>query len=218
MVSFHIITIFPEVVDSYLNESILKRAQKKGKIRVKLYNPRDFAIDKHHTVDDRPYGGGPGMVMKAEPIVKAVKKARGRKKKVKIILFAPSGTQLTNTFATQLLDRYTDIILIAGRYEGVDARVKKILDVEEVSIGPYVLTGGELPAMVLIDVVTRRIPGVLGKDASVEERRIASREVYTRPEALTAHGKTYRVPATLRSGHHGEIDVWRGKRKGKNLS
>ncbi len=194
---------------SYTDESILLRAQKKKLINIKFYNPRDFTKDKHRKVDDSPYGGGPGMVMQAEPILRAVAKARGRKKNIKIIMFSPSGKQFTNTYAETLSKKYKDIILIAGRYEGVDARVKKALRAEELSIGPYVLTGGEVPAMVVVDAISRQIPGVLGHAQSLEEKRVASSEMYTRPEVVKYKDKNYKVPKVLLSGDHKKIEEWR---------
>lgn len=211
--TFHIITIFPGMFDSYIDESIIARAQKKKLINIKFYNPRDFTKDKHKKVDDKPYGGGPGMVMQAEPILKAVAKARGRKKNVKVIMFTPGGKQFTNTYATMLSKKYTDVILIAGRYEGIDARVKKALRAEEVSIGPYVLTGGEVPAMALVDAVSRQIPGVLGSIESLEEGRAAGSEMYTRPEVLKHKGKNYKVPKVLLSGDHKKIEEWKELKK-----
>jgi len=208
MVNFHIVTLFPESF-SYLRESILARAQKKKRVTIKFYNPRDFTTDKHRITDDKPYGGGPGMVMKAEPILKAVKRARGRKKLFKTIVFSPHGKQFDNRYAKKLATNYKDLILIAGRYEGVDERVVKILKAEKISIGPYVLTGGELPAMVVIDAITRQISGVLGKALSLEEERVASKEVYTRPEVINYKGKKYRVPKVLLSGDHKRIAAWR---------
>jgi len=212
MITFHIITIFPEMFDSYLNESILARAIKNKKIVFKFYNPRDFTKDKHRKVDDKPYGGGPGMVMQAEPILLAVKKALSNKKKAKVIIFSPSGKKFTNQYASDLSKKYKDIILITGRYEGIDARVKKILKAEDVSIGDYVLTGGELPAMVLADAVSRQIDGVLGSNESIEEKRVAGKEVYTRPEVFIYKGKKYRVPKVLLSGHHKNIEKYRGNK------
>ena len=194
---------------SYTDESILARAQKKKLINIKLYNPRDFTKDKHRSVDDKPYGGGPGMVMQAEPILRAVAKARGRKKNVKVIMFSPSGKQFTNTYARALNKKYKDVILISGRYEGIDSRVKKALHAEEVSIGPYVLTGGEVPAMVVVDATARQILGVLGHAESLEEKRVASSEMYTRPEMIKHKGKNYKVPKVLLSGDHKKIDEWR---------
>lgn len=211
MINFSVITIFPEMFSSYLSESMLERAQKRGKISVTFYNPRDFTTDVHHTIDDRPYGGGPGMVMRAEPIIKAVARAKGKKRKVKIIILSPGGTQFSNEYADSVLNEYTNIILIAGRYEGIDARVKEVVGAEEVSVGPYTLTGGELPAMIIIDAMTRRLDGVLGNELSIEERRVASRKVYTRPDVLVYKGKKYSAPEVLRSGHHKDIESWREK-------
>ncbi|MEK9181491.1 MAG: tRNA (guanosine(37)-N1)-methyltransferase TrmD [Patescibacteria group bacterium] len=228
---FHIITIFPEMFDSYLKESIIGRAVKNKLINFNFYNPRDFIKparrggalkdNGYRPVDDKPYGGGPGMVMKAEPLLSAVAKAMADKKAkkgtIKIILFSPSGKKFDTTYAKKLVkQKYTDIILISGRYEGIDARVGKILKgllapggLEEISIGDYVLTGGELPAMVLIDCISRQIPGVLGKYESLEEERVSSSEVYTRPEVLKYGGKNYKVPKVLLSGNHKLIDAWK---------
>jgi len=203
---FHIITIFPEMFDSYLSESILARAQKGKKIKIKFYNPRDFTKDKHKKIDAKPYGGGPGMVMQAEPIISAVKKARGRKN-TKVYVMTPSGKQFTNTIAKNISKKHKEIILIAGRYEGIDARVKKILKAEELSVGPFVLTGGELPAMIVVDTVARQIKGVLGAKDSIEEGRNASSEIYTRPEVFGG----YKVPKVLLSGDHKKIEEWRRK-------
>lgn len=208
---FHIITLFPGAFDSYLGESIIKRAIEDKKIKVSLYNPRDFTKDKHKRVDQKPYGGGPGMVIEPESVLKAVQKAIGRKdkKNIKIIFFSPSGVQLTNEYAEKASKKYKHIIMICGRYEGIDARVQKILKAEEVSVGPFVLTGGELPAMLVMDVVSRRIPGVLGNIDSLEENRINTSEVYTRPEVLNWKGKKYKVPEVLLSGHHKAIEDWK---------
>lgn len=211
---FHIITLFPGAFDSYLGESIVKRAIERKKIKVSFYNPRDFTDDKWARVDRRPYGGGPGMVLEAESILKAVNKAVGKKiakngKEVKAIFFEPAGKQFDTAYAEKASKKYKHIVLICGRYEGIDARVKKITKAETVSIGPFTLTGGELPAMVVIDCITRRLPGVLGKDESVEERRIAGSDVYTRPEVLKWKGKNYRVPKVLLSGNHKKIDEWK---------
>jgi len=209
--TFHVVTLFPEMVEQYVRESILGRALSDKKISVQYYNPRDFSIDARKRVDDIPYGGGPGMVMQADPILRAVAKARGRskKKKFKIFIFSPSGEKFTNIHADTYILKYTDIILICGRYEGIDARVREILQADELSIGDYVLTGGEIPAMVIIDAVSRRIPGVLGDDLSVENRRIASHDVYTRPAKFLYAEKEYSVPEVLLSGDHKKIDAWR---------
>lgn len=217
VINFHIITLFPEAIEPYLQVSILGRAVRNKIITTSLYQLRDFSKDKHKRVDDNPYAGGPGMVLQAKPILDAVEKVQKKigkkaKTKIKVIIFGTLGKQFTNSYAMNIGKRYTDIILIAGRYEGVDARVKKILRAEEISVGPYILTGGELPAAILIDAVTRHISGVLGKDESIEERRIASPEVYTRPEVLRYKGKNYTVPKVLLSGNHKKIEEWKKKR------
>jgi tRNA (guanine37-N1)-methyltransferase len=208
--TFHIITLFPNAFNSYLGESIIKRAIENKKIKVLFYNPRDFTKDKHARVDRKPYGGGPGMVLEAESVLKAVKKAIGRKdkKNIKIIFFDAGGKQFTNEYAEKT-KKYKHIIMICGRYEGIDARVKKILRAEPVSIGPYILTGGELPALVVLDVITRRIKGVLGNENSVEEKRVSTNEIYTRPEVILWKGKKYKVPKVLLSGNHKEIEKWK---------
>lgn len=207
--NFHIITLFPDSFGSYINESIIARAAKDRKIKIKFYNPRDFTKDKHKRVDQKPYGGGPGMVLEAQAVLKAVEKAVGRKKKVKIIFLAPNGKQFDNAYAKKLSKQYKDVVIISGRYEGIDARVRKILKAEVVTVGPYVLTGGELPAMIILDAVARQIKGVLGNETSIEEERISSSDVYTRPEVLKYKGKNYKVPKVLLSGDHKKIDQWR---------
>lgn len=220
MVTFHVITLFPEALDSYLAASIVKRAQETKKIAVKFYNPRDFAVGKNggaavtyadRRVDDRPYGGGPGMVIEALPVIKAIEKAVKGRKKVKIIFFNPGGEKFTTAVADKFT-KFNDIVLICGRYEGIDARIKKAFPMVDISIGDYTLTGGELPAMVLIDCITRRLPGVLGDDLSVEEARVASRDVYTRPATFEYKKKKYSVPKILLSGHHAKMDEWKIKR------
>lgn len=227
--TFHVITIFPKMFESYLGDSILARAIKAKKIKVKFYNPRDFVRGKlkkvwpdgniSSKIDDKPYGGGPGMVMIADPIIRAwesaVKKSKGGK--AKTIIFAPGGKKLDTNFAKNSAKKYADIIMICGRYEGIDARVKKITKAEELSIGDYVLTGGEIPAMVLIDTVSRQIEGVLGKIESLEESRIAGTEIYTRPEIYEykKDGKTkkYKVPKVFLSGHHKNLEDYKSKKK-----
>jgi tRNA (guanine37-N1)-methyltransferase len=211
--NFHIITLFPESFDSYINSSIIGRAIRDKKIKVKFYNPRDYTKDKWKRVDQKPYGGGPGMVLEALSVIKAVEKAVKGKKKIKIIWLTPSGNQFTNGTAEKISKNYKDVVIICGRYEGIDSRVKKVFKVEEISVGPYVLTGGELPAMVILDTISRRIPGVLGKIESVEAHRVSSSEVYTRPEILEYKGKKYRVPKILVSGHHKKIEEWKNKHK-----
>ena len=223
---FDIITIFPKIFSakggSYLNESILKRAQKNKLVDIKIHNLRDFTKDKHRKVDDRPFGGGPGMVITVEPIIKVVSNInrQASKKKIKVILFTPGGKQFNNKTAANLAKNYDNLILICGRYEGIDARVEKVIEnlklkIENLSVGPYVLTGGELPAMVLIDSVSRQIPGVLGKKESLEEKRHGvGAPVYTRPEVFVYKGKKYRVPKILLSGDHKKIEMWRRKNRG----
>ncbi len=217
---FHVITLFLNLIDSYLSESILARAIKEGKVKVTFYDPRSFVKptkaqkgkDKPYLrTDDKPYGGGPGMVMQAEPVLKAIEKAlkKTTPKKTKIIFFSPSGRKFDTAYAKQAAKKYTDVILICGRYEGIDARVKKIFKTEDISVGDYVLTGGEIPAMIMIDCISRQIEGVLGNFSSREEERIASADVYTRPEVLIYKGKKYRVPKVLLSGDHKAIDLWR---------
>ncbi|MBU6214412.1 tRNA (guanosine(37)-N1)-methyltransferase TrmD [Patescibacteria group bacterium] len=216
---FHLITLFPEACDAYLNASIIGRARKEKKITVKYETPRDYVDNKWGKVDERPYGGGPGMVMTALPVVKAVQNAlklkNAPKRKAIIIWFSPAGKQFNNKEADKLA-KYTDVALVCGRYEGIDERAKKILKtlapVKEYAVGEAVYTGGEVPALAIIDAVTRRLPGVLGKDESVEERRIASSAVYTRPEIIEYGERKYRAPAVLRTGHHANIDSWKRKR------
>lgn len=220
MVNFHVISLFPGSFNSYINESILARAQEKKLIKVKFYDPHVFGEGKWKKVDGRPYSGGPGMVLLAAPLLRAVEKARGKinskkneGKKWKIFIFSPGGKNFTNTLAKGLVEKkYTDVILICGRYEGIDARVKKILKAEEISIGEYVLTGGELPAMVFMDAVSRQIKGVLGKFESLEENRLSTHEVYTRPEVLEFQKKKYRVPKVLLTGDHKKIEEWKNSR------
>lgn len=207
---FHIISLFPESMQGYLNDSIIGRAQEKKLIKVDYYNPRTHTKDKFARVDQRPYGGGPGMVLQAEPYLKAIEKAKGKRiAKTKIIFFAPEGTQFTNTVARDWVKKYDEFIFISGRYEGIDARVKRILRPEVVTVGPYVLTGGELPAMICIDAMTRQIPGVLGDFASLEEERVASPDAYTRPDVLLWKKKNYKVPEVLKTGNHKLIEAWR---------
>jgi len=210
--TFNIITLFPESMQAYLNASILGRAQKDKKIKVSYYNPRDFTPDKWRRVDRRPYGGGPGMVLEAPAVLAAAKKAIGKNKNVKVVFLSAGGKQFTNTLARSYAKKYKHIVFICGHYEGIDARVQKILKAEELSIGPYVLTGGEAPTMVMIDAIARQMPGILGNFLSVEEERLASHEVYTRPEVLKYGGKSHRVPKVLLSGHHGNIEAWKTKR------
>lgn len=210
--NFYLVTLFPEVCKAYTDASLLGRAQKNKKIRVSYYDPRDFTKTRSRSVDDRPYGGGPGMVLGAESVLRAAEYAIGRKKKAKVLIMSPRGKTFDQAYAKRLAKNYKDIVLISGRYEGIDARVKKILKAEEISVGDYTLTGGELPALTIIDAVSRQIEGVLGKGESLEDTRVASGEMYTRPEVLEWKGKKYRVPKVLTSGDHKKIESWRAKR------
>lgn len=233
---FDIITIFPGIFDSYFNESILKRAKKEKLIDIKIHNLRDYTFDKHKTVDDTPYGGGAGMVMKVEPIYKCVEsikseirstksgtiskfKTKNSKPKTGIILFSAKGKKYTQSDARRLA-KYDNIIMICGRYEGVDERVAENIADEEISIGDYVLTGGEIPAMVLVDSVSRLLPGVLGNEESIKEESHNENgqlefPQYTKPEEFfpegesASDGNSWKVPEVLLSGNHGEIRKWR---------
>ncbi len=214
---YDILTIFPNIFDSYINESILGRAQKSKKIKIKVHDIRKNATDKHKTVDDKPYGGGPGMVMMVEPIYKTLKKIK-RKENSKVVLLSAKG----KTWTQQKAQRYKNLdqlILICGHYEGVDERVNNFID-EEISIGDYVLTGGELGALVLLDSTARLIPGVLGKEASLKEESHSKKGYleypqYTRPEIFKIVKKQYKVPEILLSGHHAKIEEWRQKNSKK---
>lgn len=214
---FHVVTLFPEVIEAYSDASILGRAQREKLLEVKTYQLRDTAGNKWGKVDERPYGGGPGMVLRAEPVIAAVnkiQKAVSKKGAPKVLITSAGGKPLTNAYAKRLA-KQENVIIICGRYEGVDARVKKVLKAEEVSVGPYILTGGEVPAMAILDATARQIPGVLGKFESLEESRVASHDVYTRPEVLLVKGKNYRVPKVLLSGHHAQKDAWKEKRRSR---
>jgi tRNA (guanine37-N1)-methyltransferase len=220
--NFHIISLFPESFDSYIDKSIIARAIENKIIRIDFYNPRDYvkptktqkAKDRPMLkVDDKPYGGGPGMVIKADPIIKSIEKILSKKTIIKnktlIVFLSPGGAQFDTELATKFSKKYTDIVIVCGRYEGIDARVKKVFKMIDVSVGPWVTTGGELPALIMIDVMSRQIEGVLGKFESREESRISSSSVYTRPEVFIYKGKKYKVPKVLLSGNHKEIDNWR---------
>lgn len=226
---FDIITIFPEALASYLDTSILRRARERGIIETHFSTPRDFSEDTRRTVDGKPYGGGAGMVMMAEPILRAVEKAKKNKlKRRKIIIFSAKGKQFNQRMAYDWSRKFDQIICISGRYEGIDERVKIALKAEEISIGPYVLTDGEVAAMTIISAVSRLIPGVirleslqeeshwnllLKKEANMAKGRGREYPHYTRPEILRWKGKAYRVPKVLRSGDHGAIKSWREGKK-----
>lgn len=225
MLKFDILTIFPDIFTDYFSTSIIKRAQQKKLVKIKIHNLRDWAKDKHKTVDDKPYGGGPGMVLKADIIYKAIAALRRLKIKdsrSKVILLTPTGKQFTQKIA-QSFSQFNQLVLICGHYEGVDARVEKFVD-EKISVGPYILTGGELPAMVIVDAVTRLIPGVIKKESLEEEsfsQFTTEYPQYTRPEVLTIKDKysrikTLRVPKVLLSGNHQKIKEWRNKQIAKS--
>jgi tRNA (guanine37-N1)-methyltransferase len=205
---FDVFTLFPEVLQPYLDSSMLGKAQAEGLLQVGLHNIRDWTTDKHHVTDDVPYGGGGGMVMKPEPIFAAVEDILGRPPACPVVLMTPQGEVLTQEKAAALA-RLPRLGVIAGHYEGVDERVRKHLVSEEISIGDYVLTGGELPALVLIDVLARLQPGVLGDPEAAEKDSHAGGLLehphYTRP----AEFRGWTVPEVLRSGHHAKIERWR---------
>ncbi len=220
MKKFDIITIFPEILDSYFNESLFKRAQDNKLLKIGTHNLRQWTTDRHQTVDDKPYGGGVGLVFKIEPIYKALKKIVGKnKQKIRIILTAANGKRFTQKDAVRL-SQYDQLIFVCPRYEGVDARVEKLVD-EKISIGDYVLAGGELPAAVIIEAVARHLPGFVGKQESVRydshsQEGYLEHPQYTRPEVfMTREGQKLRVPKVLLSGHHGEIEKWREKKSKK---
>jgi tRNA (guanine37-N1)-methyltransferase len=210
---FHVITLFPELVDAYAAHSIIGRAIRNNVLSIKAYQLRDYARNKWNKVDDRPYAGGPGMVLQAEPMLRAAEKAMRGKKKVGVIVTSAGGKQFTNADARVLAKKYDHLVFIAGHYEGIDARVTKVLKAKEYSVGPYILTGGEVPALIMMDAIARQLPGTLGKFESLEEGRVSSHDTYTRPEVLLWKGKKYRVPKVLLSGNHKLIEAWKQKRK-----
>jgi len=238
--NFHIITLFPEIFSSYLNESILGRAIKNKKISINFYNPRDFVVptksqkknDKpYKRVDDKPYGGGAGMVLQAEPILKAFTKVEKKlkSKKRKIVIFSAKGKQFDQKIAYDWAKKYDEVVFITGRYEGIDERVKEALKAEEISIGPYVLTDGDIAASVVISAVARLVPGVIRLESLKEESHwnlILKKEKegtlgengleyphYTHPETISYKGKKYKVPKVLLSGNHKEIEKWRASKR-----
>jgi len=205
---FDVFTLLPEVFPPYLDSSILQRARQNRLIDVRVHNIRDYAHDKHHTTDDTPYGGGGGMVMKPEPMFEAVESILGREADCPVILLTPQGRVFSQTVAAEL-SRHERIALLCGRYEGVDERIRQHLVTDEISIGDYVLTGGELPALILIDAVSRLLPGVLGDPTGAEDDSHASGLLeyphYTRPPEFRGDG----VPEVLLSGDHAKIEKWR---------
>jgi len=213
---FDIITIFPNIFDSYLKESFVKKAQDKKIVKINIHNLRDFAINERKTVDDRPYGGGLGMVLKVEPIFKAIKSIKSKKKRV--ILFSPRGKQFNQKKAYQL-SKYDNLVFICGRYEGVDERVATKIADEMISIGEYDLMGGELPAMIVMETIMRLIPNVLGKPEFLKERMTKTGGFieypeYTRPEVFEPKkGEKWKVPKVLLSGHQKNIQEWKDKKR-----
>ena len=208
MLRFDIITLFPNAFDSIFSESIIKRAQEDKKILIKVHDLRDYSTDKkRRRVDDRPFGGGPGMLLTPQPLFDAIKKIKGRRK-AKVIYVTPAGVPFSQKHAKRLTSQ-KNLIIICGHYEGIDERVRQALVDEEFSIGDYVLTGGEIPAMVMVDAVSRLIPGVLGKEESLAnesfEANLLEGPQYTRPADF--HG--LKVPDVLLSGHHKQIEQWR---------
>ncbi len=217
MKSFHVITIFPELVEGYASVALLGRAAAKKLLKVEAVDLRAFSRERHKKVDDAPFGGGPGMVMQIAPIYRAVQflksKAKNRGSKVRTILFSTRGNVFDQKTARRLA-KYDRLIFIAGRYEGVDERVAEHIADEEISLGDFVLAGGELPALTVIEAVARHIPGVLGRAESLEEKK-GSYPVYTRPSIFQpTKGKGWKVPEVLQSGDHAKISAWR-KKKGR---
>ncbi len=218
--TFHFLTIFPKIFDSYLNEGILARARKKKIVRYKIHNLRDWTYDRHRSVDDSPYGGGAGMLMKVKPIYLALKDlekaSRTPAPKRRIILLAADGKKWTQAWARRYA-RLKEIVFVCGRYEGVDERAKKFVD-ETISVGDYVLTGGELPALAITDSIVRLLPGVLGNRASLSEEShgvngLGEYPQYTRPEIFLAGRKKYAVPKILLTGDPKKIRAWREKHR-----
>ncbi|HSA62416.1 MAG TPA: tRNA (guanosine(37)-N1)-methyltransferase TrmD [Nitrospiraceae bacterium] len=215
MLRFDVLTLFPDMVAPVLGHSILKRAQEKGLLNVQVRNLRDFTTDRHKVADDIPYGGGAGMVMKAEPILRAVdalrEEARSSGEEIRLLFPSPHGRPFTQDYAQHLARERRRMVILCGHYEGVDERVRMVLSPEEVSVGDYVLTGGELPALVVIDAAARLVPGVLGDPESLNEESFSDSLLeyphYTRPAEVRGLG----VPEVLLSGHHEAIRLWRRK-------
>ena len=242
---YFVITLFPNIIDSYVNESIIGRAKNAKLIKVKSYHLREFTKDKHGRTDGKAYGGGPGMVLWVGPVINTFEKVlkeidkdkKELKKNILVVNFVPSAQVFNNKIAAEYSKKYNYIIFICGRYEGIDARVNEVIKdiltnkkkelkekgitlnskIENISIGNFVLTGGELPALSMIDAISRQIKGVLHDNESIEENRVASSEVYARPEIyekkVGGKIKKYKVPEILLSGHHAKIEEWRKNKK-----
>ncbi|MCK5080710.1 MAG: tRNA (guanosine(37)-N1)-methyltransferase TrmD [Candidatus Moranbacteria bacterium] len=221
--NFHIVTIFPEVFGKYFQVGIMGRAVEAGKIKIDLYNLRDYSKNKHHKVDDTPYGGGPGMVMTAQPIVDCIKDIKNKilKKdpkassdKMRVVLLSAKGKKFDQKKAIEYKN-FEHLILICGRYEGVDERIAEYVADEEISVGEYVLSGGEIPAMTVVDVTSRLLPEVLGNENSLDSESYneqgfqADFPVYTKPDKFGG----WEVPEVLLSGNHKDIEEWREKRR-----
>ena len=209
MMRCDVLTLFPGMVAPVLQQSILKRAQENGLLDVRVHQLRDFTTDKHHITDDAPYGGGPGMLLKPEPIFAALDKIVGEREQVRIVMPSPQGKRFNQRMAEEFSREAGSLVFICGHYEGIDARVKEGVGLEEVSVGDYILTGGELAALAMIDASARLVPGVLGEAASVEEESFSSFLLeypqYTRPSEF----KGMKVPDVLVSGNHAAIRTWR---------
>lgn len=208
---FHVITLFPEMIEQCCDYGVLGRAIRQGLVKLTSWNPRDYTKDKHRTVDDRPYGGGPGMLMKVQPLADAIMAARAQASEdVKVVYLSPQGRRLKQDCIRQLAG-HEDIILIAGRYEGIDERIIEHYVDEEISIGDYVLSGGEMPAMIMVDAIARMLPGVLGDEDSAQQdsfmEGLLDSPHYTRPEDIDGR----RVPDVLLGGDHKAIARWRQK-------
>ena len=215
MLRFDVLTLFPDMISPVLGQSILKRAQEKGLLDVRVHNLRDFTEDRHKTADDLPYGGGAGMVMKAEPIFRAIdaltEETQADGDEMRLLFPTPHGRPFSQDYARRLAEEPRRMVILCGHYEGVDERVRTALSPEEVSVGDYVLTGGELPALILIDAAARLVPGVLGDPDSLIEESFSDSLLeyphYTRPVEVRGLG----VPEVLLSGHHEVIRLWRRK-------
>ena len=203
-----VLTLFPSIVQAALDESILRIAREKGALDAALWNPRDFTADRHRSVDDRPYGGGPGMMMKPEPLVLCAEKARGERGPGRTIVLTPAGRRFTQEVAREYA-REERLVLVCGRYEGIDQRVVEVLGAEELSVGDYVLSGGEIAALAVVDAVARLLPGVLGDETSTREESFEEGLLeyphYTRPPEY----RGLRVPGVLLTGDHEKIRAWR---------
>ena len=205
-----LLTLFPAMAQAVMAESILGRAQRAGLVKIRVHQLRDYARDRHKTVDDRPFGGGPGMVMKAEPLVDAIEHLRGEgAERAHVIYLTPEGKKLTQPHVRALASQYQRLLLVSGHYEGIDERVREGWIDEEISVGDYILSNGTLPALTLVDALVRLIPGVLGNEESAGADSFAAGLLegpqYTRPESF----RGMKVPEVLLSGHHAEIEAWR---------